>query len=141
MGDIAIIRTSTSIQNYLQEIAYTIMDAHKKVKEVLAQTGGVSSNFRLRQLNFIAGENRTVTFSHRMWVLVSVDVRRCFFSPRLSHGRMRVARQVSDGETVVNMFAGVGCFSILIAKHSEARKVYSIDSNLGQSNTCVKTSN
>lgn len=79
MGDIAIIRTSTSIQNYLQEIAYTIMDAHKKVKAVLAQTGGVSSNFRLRQLNFIAGENRTVTFSHRMWVLVSVDVRRCFF--------------------------------------------------------------
>ena len=33
------------------------------------------------------------------------------------------------GEVVVNMFAGVGCFSIIIAKHSQAAKVFSIDMN------------
>ena len=51
------------------------------------------------------------------------------FSPRLSYERMRVARQVGKSEVVVNMFAGVGCFSVLIAKHSDAEKVYSIDVN------------
>jgi tRNA (guanine37-N1)-methyltransferase len=42
---------------------------------------------------------------------------------------MRVAKQVRSDETVVDMFAGVGPFSILIAKmHSNAR-VYACDIN------------
>jgi tRNA (guanine37-N1)-methyltransferase len=42
---------------------------------------------------------------------------------------MRIARQVREGEVVVNMFAGVGCFSLLIAKYSNASRIYSIDVN------------
>jgi tRNA (guanine37-N1)-methyltransferase len=42
---------------------------------------------------------------------------------------MRIARLVENGEVVVNMFSGVGCFSIITAKHSSAQKVYSIDVN------------
>jgi tRNA (guanine37-N1)-methyltransferase len=42
---------------------------------------------------------------------------------------MRIAKQVKNKEVIVNMFAGVGCFSIIIAKHSDADKVYSIDIN------------
>jgi tRNA (guanine37-N1)-methyltransferase len=36
---------------------------------------------------------------------------------------------VKSGETVVNMFAGVGCFSIIIAKTVSQTKVFSIDVN------------
>ena len=42
---------------------------------------------------------------------------------------MRIAKMVASNETVVNMFAGVGCFSILIAKHANPEKVFSIDIN------------
>jgi tRNA (guanine37-N1)-methyltransferase len=42
---------------------------------------------------------------------------------------MRIVKQVGDSEVVLNMFAGVGCFSILIARYSNAEKVYSIDVN------------
>jgi len=42
---------------------------------------------------------------------------------------MRVARKVKPDETVVNMFGGVGCFSIMIAKHANPEKVFSIDVN------------
>jgi tRNA (guanine37-N1)-methyltransferase len=42
---------------------------------------------------------------------------------------MRVARLVKHDEVVVNMFAGVGCFSLIIAKYSSASRVYSIDVN------------
>jgi len=54
---------------------------------------------------------------------------KCYFSPRLSYERMRIARQVQPGEVVVNMFAGVGSYSIIIAKHTQASKVYSMDLN------------
>ena len=58
----------------------------------------------------------------------NVDVAKCYFSQRLSDERKRFADQATDVETVVNMFAGVGCFSILLAKHP-TRKIFSIDIN------------
>jgi tRNA (guanine37-N1)-methyltransferase len=58
-----------------------------------------------------------------------VDLSKVYFSPRLSHEHDRVASQVREGETVVDMFAGVGPFSILIAKKCRNVRVYSIDVN------------
>ena len=51
------------------------------------------------------------------------------FSPRLSFERRRVASLVQPREVVVNMFAGVGCFSIVMARHSKVKRVFSIDVN------------
>lgn len=42
---------------------------------------------------------------------------------------MRLARTIRPDETVVNMFAGVGSFSVLMAKQGRAETVYSIDVN------------
>ena len=36
---------------------------------------------------------------------------------------------ITDNEIITNMFAGVGTYSILIAKNNKSCKVYSIDSN------------
>jgi tRNA (guanine37-N1)-methyltransferase len=73
------------------------------------------------------GERKTETVHRESGCLFDVDLEKCYFSPRLSFERMRIAKQVMAGEVVVNMFAGVGCFSILIAKNAEPLKVYSID--------------
>jgi tRNA (guanine37-N1)-methyltransferase len=129
VGDIAILRLTNKSIKYGQIIAETPMDVHSNVKTVLAQTGPVYGDFRIRKLEHIAGENKTVTLHKESGCLFHVDVKRCYFSPRLFYERMRIAKQVGDGEVVVNMFAGVGCFSIVIAKHSNVEKVYSIDVN------------
>jgi tRNA (guanine37-N1)-methyltransferase len=42
---------------------------------------------------------------------------------------MRIAKKIADNEIITNMFAGVGTYSILIAKSNKTCKVYSIDSN------------
>ncbi len=57
------------------------------------------------------------------------DLEHIFLSPRLAYERMRIAKKVFPGETIINMFAGVGCFSILIAKVQPRTKIYSIDVN------------
>ena len=129
VGDIAIIRVTERSRKYNRIIAETIMDAHKNVKTVLAQISPVSGDFRLRKLEFIAGEDKTTTIHKESGCLFSVDVEKCYFSPRLLYERARIAKQVENGEVVTNMFAGVGCFSIVIAKYSKAEKVYSIDVN------------
>jgi tRNA (guanine37-N1)-methyltransferase len=42
---------------------------------------------------------------------------------------MRIAKLVQNQETVLNMFAGVGCYSIAIAKHATPETVVSVDIN------------
>jgi tRNA (guanine37-N1)-methyltransferase len=129
IGDIAVIRLTENLIKYGKIIAEAIMETHKNVKTVLAQTSPVRGDFRLKKLDFIAGEEKTETVHKEFGCILSVDVRKCYFSPRLLHERVRIADHVRNGEIVLNMFAGVGSFSIIIAKRSQTRKIYSIDIN------------
>lgn len=129
IGDIAVIRVPDPLEHKSKLIAEAVMQTHNRVKTVLRQTGPVSSEFRLRRLEWVAGEEKTETVHREHGCVFKVDLKKSYFSPRLSHERMRVARQVQPGEVVVNMFAGVGCYSILIAKHALADRIYSIDLN------------
>lgn len=129
IGDIAIIRVPESLQRRSQAIAEAVMKTHRYVKAVWCQTGPVSGSFRLRTLNWVAGERRTETIHKEYGCIFKVDLADCYFSPRLSYERIRIARQVQADEIIVNMFAGVGCFSIVIARHSKAERIFSIDIN------------
>ena len=129
VGDIAIIRVSESLKQQCRKIAEAIMETHKNVKSVWRQHSPVSGDFRLRTLKWVAGEKRTETTHKEFGCTFKVDIAHCYFSPRLSYERQRIAQQVHSREVIVNMFAGVGCYSIIIAKHSKADKIYSIDLN------------
>jgi tRNA (guanine37-N1)-methyltransferase len=129
VGDIAIFRLPYASCKNAQEIAEAIMSVRRSVKTVLAQVSPVAGEFRLRRLSHVAGENRTITVHRESGCLFFVDLEKCYFSPRLSHERSRIAKLIEPNETVVNMFAGVGCFSIIIAKQTNTAKVFSIDVN------------
>jgi len=129
VGDIAIIRVPETLKPRSQIVAKAIMQTHESVKTVLLQTSAVSGDFRLRQLEWVAGERKTITVHKEFGCFFEVDLERCYFSPRLSFERRRVASLVKPREVVVNMFAGVGCFSIVMAKHSEVDRVFSVDVN------------
>jgi len=129
VGDIAIIKLTDKSQKHGKAIADAIMKAHRNVKTVLAQASAVRGDLRLRELKHITGEDKAVTIHRESKCLFLVDIKKCYFSPRLLYERMRIAEQVKSGEVVVNMFAGVGCFSIIIAKHADVEKIHSIDVN------------
>jgi tRNA (guanine37-N1)-methyltransferase len=129
VGDIAIVKLSGSSGANAKVTADAIMTGNKGVKTVLSQASKISGEYRLRKLTCIGGEDKTRTVHKEHGCLFAVDVEKCYFSPRLSGERLRIARMVKPAETVVNMFAGVGCFSIIIAKKTPTAKVYSIDIN------------
>jgi len=129
IGDIAVIRVPKKLAHQSTIIAEAILQLHNNVKAVWRQSSAVSGRFRLRKLEYLVGERRTVTAYKEHGCIFSVDLKNCFFSPRLSHERTRIARLVHEDEVIVNMFAGVGSLSIVIAKHSQAKRVYSIDVN------------
>jgi len=129
VGDIAVVKVTEGLGSQSRIIAEAIMRTHKQVRTVLRQVSAVSGEYRLRQLEWIMGEDKTETVQREFGCVFKVDLKTCYFSPRLSFERMRIARLVKPDEVVVNMFAGVGSFSILMAKHGGARRVYSIDLN------------
>jgi len=129
VGDIAIIRVPEPIEERSKIIAEAVIQTHKHIKTVWRQVIPVSGDFRLRGLEFVLGERKTETLHMEHGCLFRVDLKKCYFSPRLSYERTRIARQVQLGEVVLNMFAGVGCYSIVIAKHSKPDKIFSIDIN------------
>jgi tRNA (guanine37-N1)-methyltransferase len=96
---------------------------------VLAKAGAISGTYRLREFTFIAGEHKTQTVHREFGCQYHVDVAKAYFSPRLSHEHQRVALLVQTGETMVDLFAGVGPFSVLIAKKNPKVKVYAVDIN------------
>ncbi|MCS7131928.1 MAG: class I SAM-dependent methyltransferase family protein [Hadesarchaea archaeon] len=129
VGDIAVIKLPDELLPKKEIIGRALMRVHRNVRTVLLQTGPVSGEFRTRGLEVVAGEPRTETVHRESGCTFKVDLARVYFSPRLAHERLRVASLVGPGEVVTNLFAGVGCYSIVVAKRGKAKKVYSIDKN------------
>ncbi len=138
IGDIVIVKIPDGLAGKKKLIAQAILDNVTTAKAVFAQASAVRGDFRVRDLEFLAGENRTVTVYKEHGCRFKVDVARTYFSPRLSTERQRIAGLVNDSETIVNMFAGVGTYSIVIAKANKTCKVYSIDSNPVASELCAQ---
>jgi tRNA (guanine37-N1)-methyltransferase len=100
----------------------------------------VQGDYRLRNLEFLAGINSPITYYKENGCTFKIDVANAYFSPRLSTERMRIANLVKDNEVIVNLFGGVGTYSVLIARGNKTAKVYSIDSNIFAHELCIENS-
>lgn len=129
VGDIVIIDIPPPLKPYEHIIGETILQTHRNIKVVLGKAGDISGVYRIRDYTFLAGERRTRTIHKEFGCTYHVDVGKAYFSPRLSHEHMRVASQVEPSETVVDLFAGVGSFAVLIGKQCPQAKVYAVDLN------------
>jgi len=85
VGDLAILRLADVSRNYVSAIAEAVMNVNTNVRTVLVQTGPVRGDFRLRKLEYFTGENKTTAVHRESGCRFFVDVKKCYFSPRLSH--------------------------------------------------------
>jgi tRNA (guanine37-N1)-methyltransferase len=129
VGQIAIIELPDQIAPFEELIGAGVLKICPSVRTVMAKAGAFSSDYRTRELRLIAGEDNSVTCHKEHGCVYELDVRTVFFSTRLSHERLRIACQVKPGETVVDMFAGVGPYSILVARKQPLSTVYAVDAN------------
>ena len=129
VGEIAVVEIPPELERHKETMGEAIMKVHKQVHTVLAKSGVVEGIYRLREFEVIAGAGETETIHKEYGCTYYVDLTKAYFSPRLSHEHDRVALQVKEGETIIDMFTGVGPFSVLIAKRHENVQVYAIDVN------------
>jgi len=128
VGSIAIVKMEDEVAPYAANIGKAIMATQISIKTVCMDSG-VIDQFRTRDVKVVAGEKTTETVHKEYGLTFKVDVARAFFTPRLATERQAVAKQIKPGEVVIDMFAGIGPFSIMIAKTSSPKVVYAIDMN------------
>jgi tRNA (guanine37-N1)-methyltransferase len=124
IGSIAIIKGKTIEEaKYLSDFLKT----RKNIKTIYIDKG-ISGEFRTRQLELVYGNPETKALYKENGIKLNVDVARAYFSPRLASERLRIEKEVVPGEFIIDMFAGIGPFSILIAMEKEC-KIIGMDIN------------
>ena len=71
----------------------------------------------------------TETINKENGCLFKLDLAKVMWSKGNNNERLRIAKLVGDDEVVLDMFAGIGYFSIPIGVHSNAKHIYSIEIN------------
>lgn len=128
VGDVAIVKIPEPLLPYRRAIGEAFLAWSRKIR-VVAQDHGVEGDLRIRRLEILAGEPRTTTVHTEYGLRYRIDVARAYFSPRLGTERRRIADLVAPGEVVVDPFAGVGPYAILIARLRSPSVVFANDLN------------
>lgn len=127
VGDIVILKLDPACGPYLDRIG----DAYAAVlgaRTVCADVSGVSGEFRRPSMRVIHG---TGTESVRLenGIRYRFDVTKVMFASGNVDERMRMRELDCTGETVVDMFAGIGYFTLPIARFAGARRVFACEKN------------
>lgn len=127
IGDIVILEIPEDLDEYKQLIGEAALKFTKR-KAVYRKKSEIKGIIRTRELEHIAGEDVSETVHQEFGCKLILDVKKVYFSPRLATERKRVADSVKDNEIIVDMFAGVAPFPVLIARNHDV-EIYSIDIN------------
>lgn len=128
IGDVIVVKIVDELLEYKHQIGDALLKVNKNFRLVLMD-GGVKGELRIRDLEPIAGEGESETRHKESGVTMITDPAKVYFNPRLATERMRIASLVKDGETIIDMFAGVAPFPLVISKHANPKLIYSIDLN------------
>ncbi|WP_135612514.1 class I SAM-dependent methyltransferase family protein [Methanococcoides sp. AM1] len=126
LGDIVIVSISEELQSYREDIARKLLEINPRCRCVL-QDFGIKGTFREPEREIIIGEE-TETIQKEHGCSFKLDATKIMYSKGNLAERKRMSKLGKD-EVVVDMFAGIGYFSIPLAVHGKPKKVYSIELN------------
>ncbi|MFC7248815.1 class I SAM-dependent methyltransferase [Halomicroarcula sp. GCM10025324] len=98
-----------------EEVGQALLALHGEADTVLAR-GGISGAHREPDGEVVAGEGDTETVHTEHGTQYALDLAEVMFSPGNKAERVRMGEIVSDGESVLDMFAGIGYFTLPMAR-------------------------
>ncbi len=123
IGNVILVKMPEELRDYARLIGETLLEINPHCKSVWWDRGK-RGMLRKPDVELIAGSGGETV--HREWgCLYRFDVSKVMFSPGNQAERMRMGTIVGN-EVVVDMFAGIGYFTIPMAKKA---KVYAIEIN------------
>ncbi|XP_076017745.1 tRNA (guanine(37)-N(1))-methyltransferase [Genypterus blacodes] len=101
---------------YKNLIGQVIMDKNPGVTCVVNKINIIDSTYRNFKMEVLAGEENMVTKVKENGVAYEFDFSRVYWNSRLSTEHQRVVQLLKRGDTVLDVFAGVGPFAVPAAR-------------------------
>lgn len=117
IGHIAHLNIHEELLPHKDVIAKVIYDKnYPRIKTVVNKVGTITNEFRVPKFEILAGQNDMVTEVKQYGATFKLDYGLVYWNSRLEHEHMRLVSQFRAGETICDMFAGIGPFAIPAAQ-------------------------
>jgi len=128
IGDVLTITLSSSLFEYENLIGKKYAEI-LNCKTVLNNIGRINGEFRVPNVEIIYGSKNTETIHKENGVKYKLDPQKIMFSSGNMDERIRMAYISNENEIVVDLFAGIGYFTLPIAIYSKPKKIFACEKN------------
>jgi tRNA wybutosine-synthesizing protein 2 len=124
---VQVLKISPELEDWKGEIARTYAKI-LEIDTILRDTGGIKGQYREPVMEFLLGQNAE-TLHMENQVRFCLDAAKLMFSSGNVDERIRMALVPEPGEVVVDMFTGIGYFTLPMAVHSKPARIISHEIN------------
>jgi len=128
IGDIGIIKLDPELNRYSKIIGKYYSEI-LGCKTILNDIGGIKGTYRKPITKVIFGSNKTETIHKENQIRFKLDPKKIMFSSGNMDERLRMATISNIKEVVVDMFAGIGYFTLPMAVYSRPKKIFACEIN------------
>ena len=130
IGSNIIIRLNDELLDKKKIIGDTYLNLLPKMKGVYLNSGRIEGRFREpEKIEFITGDDNPEVIHKEHGVIYKFNITKVMFSKGNINERKYLSKLVKQGEFIVDMFAGIGYFSLPIAVNAQPKIIYSIELN------------
>jgi tRNA wybutosine-synthesizing protein 2 len=126
LGNVIIVKIQPQIEHFKYQIGEALLSIYPRCRSVLRDFG-IEGSLREPVREIISGDT-SETIHRENGVLFKLDAIRIMFSQGNLRERIRMSR-LGQGDVVVDMFAGIGYFTIPMAVHARPKKILAIELN------------
>nr|XP_009783388.1 PREDICTED: tRNA (guanine(37)-N1)-methyltransferase 2 isoform X3 [Nicotiana sylvestris] len=117
IGHIAHLNITDELLPYKDIIGKVIYDKnYPRIQTVVNKVGTITNEFRVPKFEILAGKDDMVTEVKQYGSTFKLDYSLVYWNSRLEHEHLRLVSQFQAGETICDMFAGIGPFAIPAAQ-------------------------
>jgi tRNA wybutosine-synthesizing protein 2 len=128
LGTVLVLRFPEELRGSVDEICKAYAEV-LGCMSVLDDVGGIAGQHRVPQVKHLWGSQETVTVHHENGIRYKLDPRQVMFSSGNMAERIRMGTVVRDGEIIVDMFAGIGYFTLPMAVTHKPARIYACEIN------------
>ena len=130
LNHIAILNLKPELRKYASQIAESMHKILPSLKAIWHKSGKIQGKFRQPQgLAHLWGDNNSEIIVTENHVKYKFDFTKIMFAKGNVTERRILPTRIKEGEVIVDMFAGIGYFSLGMARTKKPKKIYSIEWN------------
>ncbi|KAF8822189.1 Met-10+ like-protein [Cardiosporidium cionae] len=116
IGHIAHINLQEQHLPYKNLIGEIILQKNPSLRTVINKASSLSNEYRTLDVELLAGEDNFIAEQKENGLTFLVDIQNVYWNSRLSSERSRLTESIPSDDIVCDVFAGVGAFSLYLAR-------------------------